>query len=205
MFGGQAIVCGLLAAEWGASNRPILALKSDAQPSLDSAQRESVLGHYHTESFTRLAHPGCPSNSRRDQGAMLFTKRWTNRRRDAGAHLDVGLASSIGLDLEFVVNAIINLEAEYRLTRAALVNAGLDMTNSIDALYRDWRRWRDKSKSLAAVDRVGVADPDQWWARHLAQFRSLIERRVNNDSAFRFSIDKDRTRTKERPGERGPI
>ena len=77
MFGGQAIVCGLLAAEWGASNRPILALKSDAQPSLDSAQRESVLGHYHTESFTRLAHPGCPSNSRRDQGAMLFTKRWT--------------------------------------------------------------------------------------------------------------------------------
>jgi hypothetical protein len=73
------------------------------------------------------------------------------------------------------VNAIINLEAEYRLTRAALVNAGLDMTNSIDALYRDWRRWRDKSKSLAAVDRVGVADPDQWWARHLAQFRSLID------------------------------
>jgi hypothetical protein len=70
------------------------ALKSDAQPSLDSAQRESVLGHYHTESFTRLAHPDCPSNSRRDQGAMLFTKRWTNRRRDASAHLDVGLASS---------------------------------------------------------------------------------------------------------------
>jgi glycogen debranching enzyme len=62
------------------------ALKSDAQPSLDSAQRESVLGHYHTESFTRLAHPDCPSNSRRDQGAMLFTKRWTNRRRDASAH-----------------------------------------------------------------------------------------------------------------------
>jgi hypothetical protein len=135
---------------------------------------------------------------------MLFTKRWTNRRRDASAHLDVRLASSIGLDLEFVVNAIINLEAEYRLTRAALVNAGLDMTNSIDALYRDWRRWRDKSKSLAAVDRVGVADPDQWWARHLAQFRSLIERRVNNDSAFRFSIEKIERGLKNAPASAVP-
>ena len=102
------------------------------------------------------------------------------------------------------MNAIIDLEAEYRLTRAALVNAGLDMTNSIDALYRDWRRWRDKSKSLAAVDRVGVADPDQWWARHLAQFRSLIERRVNNDSVFRFSIQKIERGLKNAPASAVP-
>ena len=39
--------------------------------------------------------------------------------------------------------ANINLEEQYRLTRAALVNAGLDMNGSIDALYRDWRRWRE--------------------------------------------------------------
>jgi hypothetical protein len=72
---------------------------------------------------------------------------------------------------------IIDLEAEYRLTRAALVNAGVDMTDSMDALYRDWRRWRDNDRTRfpAAVDRVGVAGLDQWWARHLAQFRSLID------------------------------
>ena len=49
------------------------------------------------------------------------------------------------------------------------------MTDSIDALYRDWRRWRDKSKSWSAVDNVGVVNADQWWALHLAQFRSLID------------------------------
>jgi hypothetical protein len=80
-----------------------------------------------------------------------------------------------GLDAELTTTAIVNLDAEYRLTRAALVNAGVDMTDSMDALYRDWRRWRDKSKSLAGIDRVGLADVDQWWARHLAQFRSLID------------------------------
>jgi len=36
--------------------------------------------------------------------------------------------------------ANINLEQEYRLTRAALVSAGLDMNGSIDALYCDRRR-----------------------------------------------------------------
>lgn len=73
------------------------------------------------------------------------------------------------------MSAIAKLDEEYQLTRAALVNAGIDMTDSIDALYRDWRRWRDKPKSLAAVDRVGIGDADQWWARHLMQFRSLID------------------------------
>ena len=40
--------------------------------------------------------------------------------------------------------ANISLEEKYRLTRKALVKAGLDMTGGMDALYRDWRRWRDR-------------------------------------------------------------
>jgi hypothetical protein len=68
-----------------------------------------------------------------------------------------------------------NLEEEYRLTRAALVRAGLDMNGSIDALYRDWRRWRDKSNRSAPGDRSAIRNADEWWARHLAQFRSLID------------------------------
>lgn len=71
--------------------------------------------------------------------------------------------------------APLKLDEEYRSTRAALINAGVDMTGSMDALYRDWRRWRYKSKSLAAVDRAEVANADQWWSRHLAQFRCLID------------------------------
>jgi hypothetical protein len=73
------------------------------------------------------------------------------------------------------MNALVDLEAEYRLTRTALVNAGVDITDSMDALYRDWRRWRDQRKSLASIDRIRVAGLDQWWARHLEQFRSLID------------------------------
>ena len=71
--------------------------------------------------------------------------------------------------------AMLKLDEEYRLTRAALVNAGVDVTGSMDALYRDWRRWRDKSKSRGALDDSGVANADQWWAHHLAQFRRLID------------------------------
>ena len=73
------------------------------------------------------------------------------------------------------MSAIVDLEAEYRLTRAALLNAGVDITDSMDALYRDWRRWREQRKSLAPVDRARVAGLDDWWARHLKQFRSLID------------------------------
>ncbi len=69
----------------------------------------------------------------------------------------------------------INLEQEYRLTRAALANAGLDMNDSIDALYRDWRRWRDMPESSSRPNGVAGGTADQWWARHLAQFRSLID------------------------------
>ena len=51
------------------------------------------------------------------------------------------------------------------------------MTDSMDALYRDWRRWRerDRRRFPARVARVGLAGVDQWWACHLAQFRSLID------------------------------
>lgn len=68
-----------------------------------------------------------------------------------------------------------NLEAEYRLIRAALVDAGLNLNDSMDALYRDWRRWRERTKSLGPVDHAKIAEADQWWARHLTQFRSLID------------------------------
>ena len=71
--------------------------------------------------------------------------------------------------------ANIGLEAKYRLTRKALVKAGLDMTVSMDALYRDWRRRRDKLESMARLDSVATGQVDQWWAQHLAQFRCLID------------------------------
>jgi hypothetical protein len=73
------------------------------------------------------------------------------------------------------LSEIVDLEGEYRLIRAALLNAGLDMTDSIDALYRDWQRWRDKPKSFGHLNSLGVSDVDQWWARHLEQFRRLID------------------------------
>jgi predicted pyridoxine 5'-phosphate oxidase superfamily flavin-nucleotide-binding protein len=69
----------------------------------------------------------------------------------------------------------VDLDAEYRLTRAALANAGVEMTDSIDALYRDWRQWRQRSGARTTVDRHGVANADRWWAHHLAQFRSMID------------------------------
>jgi hypothetical protein len=74
-----------------------------------------------------------------------------------------------------MTRANISLEEEYRLTRTALVNAGLNMTGSMDALYRDWRLWRGKLESMASLDSVATGKVDQWWARHLAQFRCLID------------------------------
>jgi hypothetical protein len=74
-----------------------------------------------------------------------------------------------------MTSANISLEEEYRLTRTALVNAGLNMNGSMDALYRDWRRWRDKFESMVPLDSVATGQVDQWWARHLAQFRCLID------------------------------
>jgi hypothetical protein len=71
--------------------------------------------------------------------------------------------------------ANISLEEKYRLTRKALVKAGLDMTGGMDALYRDWRRWRDKLEMLVPMDSVGIGKVDEWWARHLVQFRCLID------------------------------
>ena len=71
--------------------------------------------------------------------------------------------------------ASVSLEAKYRMTRKALVKAGLDMTGSMDALYRDWRRWRDKLESMVPLDSIATGQVDQWWARHLAQFRCLTD------------------------------
>ena len=71
--------------------------------------------------------------------------------------------------------ANMSLEEKYRLTRKALVKAGLDMTGSMDALYRDWRRWRDKLESIVPLDSVATGQVDQWWARHLVQFRCLTD------------------------------
>ena len=66
----------------------------------------------------------------------------------------------------------IGLEQEYRSIRQALINAGL-MTGSIDALYADWLRWRNDSVSSRAG--VSAVDANQWWARHLSQFRCLMD------------------------------
>ena len=93
----------------------------------------------------------------------------------------------------------LKLDEEYRLTRAALVNAGVDMTDSMDALYRDWRRWRDKSESRVAVDAVAVARVDRWWADHLAQFRSLIDPLHVAARADRTRKDRNVVRTKPQP------
>jgi hypothetical protein len=73
------------------------------------------------------------------------------------------------------MSAALKLEEEYRSTRAALLSAGINMTDSIDALYRDWLRWRSKSRRLAGLDNSAAARADHWWTLHLAQFRTLID------------------------------
>jgi hypothetical protein len=95
------------------------------------------------------------------------------------------------------MTAILKLDKEYRLTRAALVNAGVDMTGSMDALYRDWLRWRNEAEFLGAAASVGVANADQWWARHLAQFRCLID--PLHVSARAERARKDRAAVRARP------
>jgi hypothetical protein len=95
------------------------------------------------------------------------------------------------------MTAIRKLDEEYRLTRAALVNAGVDMTGSMDALYHDWRRWRDKSKSPTALDSAGVTNADQWWSDHLAQFRCLID--PLHVAARAERARKDRSAVRARP------
>jgi hypothetical protein len=89
----------------------------------------------------------------------------------------------------------VNLDEEYKVTRAALVKAGVDMTDSIDALYRDWQRWRAKPNAKSGGG-VRVADPDQWWAQHLAQFRALIDPLHVAARAERVRKDRDAVRTR---------
>lgn len=95
----------------------------------------------------------------------------------------------------------VNLDEEYRLTRAALVKAGVDMTDSIDALYRDWLKWRVKPKARAAGGNLRVADPDLWWSQHLAQFRSLIDPLHVAARAERVRKDQNTVRTRPQPAE----
>jgi hypothetical protein len=91
------------------------------------------------------------------------------------------------------------LEEEYRSTRAALVDAGINMTDSMDALYRDWRRWRDRSESRARFDSAAVGNADQWWTRHLAQFRRLIDPLHVAARAERERKDRNTVRATARP------
>ncbi|HTT76168.1 MAG TPA: hypothetical protein VMF50_09360 [Candidatus Binataceae bacterium] len=91
----------------------------------------------------------------------------------------------------------VDLDEEYRLTRAALVKAGIDMTGSIDALYRDWQRWREKPKTKGAGSSLRLADPDQWWAQHLAQFRALLD--PTHVAARAERVRKDRNAVRNRP------
>src|SRR5437660_12497743 len=87
----------------------------------------------------------------------------------------------------------VELDEEYRLTRAALVDAGVDVTDSMDSLYSDWRQRRNKAKSRALVDSAAVGNADQWLSGHLAQFRCLIDplhvaaraERARKDRAYR--------------------
>lgn len=68
-----------------------------------------------------------------------------------------------------------DLEREYRTIREALIKAGL-MTSNLDSLYSDWQRWRAEAK-MPASDRPNslALEVDQWWVRHLSQFRSLMD------------------------------
>ena len=75
------------------------------------------------------------------------------------------------------MSTALQLDEEYRLTRAALVNAGVDMTDSMDALYGVWRRWRGKLESGVRANSAALGEADQWWSHHLAQFRCLIDPR----------------------------
>ena len=88
--------------------------------------------------------------------------------------------------------AYVSLEEKYRLTRKALVKAGLDMTGSMDALYRDWRRRRDKLESMVPLDSVAIGQVDQWWAQHLAQFRCLTDPQHVTARAIRARKDSSR-------------
>jgi hypothetical protein len=98
--------------------------------------------------------------------------------------------------------ANISLEEKYRLTRKALVKAGLDMTGGMDALYRDWRRWRDKLEMMVPVDSVAIGKVDEWWARHLVQFRCLVDPLHVTARAVR--AQKDSAAPSSGRGERSP-
>jgi hypothetical protein len=98
-----------------------------------------------------------------------------------------------------IMSAALKLDEEYRSTRAALIDAGINVTGSIDALYRDWQRWRSKSKSIAGVDKSAAANADHWWSLHLAQFRSLADPPHVAARAERIRKDRDLVRPRVHP------
>ena len=93
----------------------------------------------------------------------------------------------------------LKLDAEYHTTRAALIDAGINMSGSIDALYRDWLRWRNQGKSLSGIDSIDIERADRWWSLHLAQFRTLIDPLHVTARAERVRKDRNQVRAKPRP------
>jgi len=114
-------------------------------------------------------------------------------KRVIATHLELALSEGI------IMSATLKLDEEYQSTRAALINARINMTDSIDALYRDWLRWRNKSRSLAGVDTVATANADRWWTLHLAQFRSLMDPLHVAARAERIRKDRNVVRTRLHP------
>ena len=96
------------------------------------------------------------------------------------------------------MNVTPNLEEEYRSTRAALIDQ-IDMTDSIDALYRDWVRWRNKPQSLAGANHIATTTADEWWALHLTQFRTLIDPLHVAARAERIRKDQNSVRARPHP------
>jgi len=99
------------------------------------------------------------------------------------------------------MHAVIDLEAEHLLTRAAVMKAGVDVTDSIDGLYRDWRRWRDGRSSSAPTNLAQAAYVDQRWVRHLAH-RSLIDPPHVAARAERVRKDESAVHTRPHPAQK---
>jgi hypothetical protein len=97
------------------------------------------------------------------------------------------------------MSVTLNLDQEYRSTRAALIKAGINMTDSIDALYRDWHWWRNKSKSLDGIADTATVSADRWWTLHLAQLRTLIDPLHVAARAERIRKDRKAVRNKVHP------
>ena len=68
------------------------------------------------------------------------------------------------------MNKCLMLDEKYQLVRTALIGAGIEMSDSIDALYHDWHRWCVKCRGQHSRSTA-----HQWWTDHLAQLSCLID------------------------------